>query len=127
MTLSVRRDERGRLLPGFSGNPGGRPRGIEAVRDLLRPNAPAFVAALVDLLKSENEATRLAAVKEYFDRLVGKPLQSVDSETRTVDIGALYLQAVQQAQPPPNAVVDITPRSDERPTVDSPTTPPTEW
>jgi hypothetical protein len=107
------RDAHGRLLPGRSGNPGGRPKGIEAVRELLRPHAPAFVAALVDLLQSKDEGTRIAAIREYLDRLVGKAvtLSETDATVRTLDIQALYLQAVQAAQPAP-PTIDVTPSPD---------------
>jgi hypothetical protein len=101
MTVPAQRDARGRLLPGFSGNPGGRPKGIEAVRELLRPSAPAFVAALVDLLKSPNEMTRLAAFREFMDRLVGRPVQVTEADVRTVNMGALFVEAARLAQPAP--------------------------
>jgi hypothetical protein len=53
-------------------NPGGRPQGvIEDVRERLGPYTPEFVAG--DLVRSPNEATRLAAIREFFDRLLGNP------------------------------------------------------
>ena len=129
--LTPQRDERGRLLPGVSLNPGGRPKGIEAVRALLSAHAPTFVAALVDLLKSKNESTRLAAVREYMDRFCGRPEQATEANIRTLDMGQLYLAAARQvndAPPPSNVVVDVTP-SPNQPVTDSenPTTADGEW
>jgi hypothetical protein len=96
--MLVQRDARGHLLPGSRLNPGGRPRGvIEDVRERLGPHTPEFVAALVELTRSPNEATRLAAIREAFDRLLGKPPVAVDTTVAKLDIGALYLQAVQAA------------------------------
>jgi hypothetical protein len=94
------------LLPGSVLNPGGRPRGaIEELRERLQPHMPEFAAALVELVRSPNEATRLAAIREAFDRLLGKPPVAVDSTVTKFDMGALYLQAVQAV----NAPIDVTP------------------
>jgi hypothetical protein len=109
----VKRDAHGHLLPGSRLNPGGRPRGvIEEVRERLGPHTAEFCTALVELVRSPNEATRLAAVREFFDRLVGKPPVAVDTTVTKVDIGALYLQALKVA----NAPIDVTPtpQADER-------------
>jgi hypothetical protein len=112
---TVRRAADGRLLPGFANlNPGGRPRGaIEDVRERLGPHIAEFVAALVELVRSPNEATRLAAIREAFDRLLGKPPVAVDTTVAKLDIGALYLQAMKLANAPPSeAAIDITPAPD---------------
>jgi hypothetical protein len=108
---AVRRAPNGHLLPGSVLNPGGRPRGvIEDVRERLGPHTEEFCAALVELCRSPNEATRLAAVREFFDRLVGKPPVAVDSTVTKLDIGQLYLAAVQAANAPPGeAAINITP------------------
>jgi hypothetical protein len=55
------------------------------------------VARLAELTLSENESVRLAAIKECLDRLIGRSPIFVDSVTAKVDIGALYLRALQQA------------------------------
>jgi hypothetical protein len=100
MTAPVTRDARGRLLPGASLNPGGRPATLEPVRALLRQHTEQFVTALVDLLSSKDDSVRLAAVKEYFDRLCGKPVAVTEAAVRTqsVDLTAaireMYLKAV---------------------------------
>jgi hypothetical protein len=120
MSVPAQRDARGRLLPGFTGNAGGRPKGIEAVRELLGPHTAEFCAALVDLVRSPNEATRSAAIREALDRLLGKAPIAVDSTVTKFDVGAsiqaLYLSALQQANKPaePKTIegtgaIDITP------------------
>jgi hypothetical protein len=107
----VKRDSHGHLLPGARLNPGGRPRGvIEDVRERLGPYSPEFVAALVELVRSPNEATRLAAIREFFDRLLGKPPVAVAVDnTVEHDIQQLYLTAViaanQRPPPSPDAAV----------------------
>jgi hypothetical protein len=77
---------------------------------------PEFAAALVELVRSPNEATRLAAIREAFDRLLGKAPIAVDSTVAKVDLGALYLQALQAANGmTPTAPIDITPSPADEP------------
>jgi hypothetical protein len=74
------------------------------------PYTPEFVDALVELVRSPNETTRLAAIREAFDRLLGKPPVAVDTNVAKFDIGALYLQAVQAAnRPNSEAAIYVTP------------------
>ncbi len=58
---------------GQSGNPGGRPKGIEA---LAREHTPAALAALVDALRSPRE--RVGAAVALLDRGWGKPTVTVE-------------------------------------------------
>jgi len=46
---------------------------VEDVRERLAPHSEEFVDALVQLVRSRHEPTRLAAIREFFDRLLGKP------------------------------------------------------
>jgi hypothetical protein len=108
MNAAVRRAPNGRLLPGSVNNPGGRPRNaIEDVRERLGSYTPEFVNALVELSRSPNEAIRLAAIREFFDRTLGKPAIAVDSTVTKFDMGALFLDVVKNAGRP--APIDITP------------------
>jgi hypothetical protein len=117
----VKRDACGHLLPGSRLNPGGRPRGIiEDVRERLGPYTPEFCAALVELVRSPNEATRLAAIREAFDRLLGKPPVAVDATVAKVDIGALYLTAMQRANQHHKAAIDVTPAHEPADSIDGP-------
>ena len=95
----------GTLLPGQPAiNPGGQPRtAIEELRARLLPRLPEFMDGLIELSKSPHEATRLAAIKEILDRLLGKPAVFVDATHTKVDLGALYLQALKRA----NGVIDV--------------------
>jgi hypothetical protein len=106
----VRRAPDGKLLAGSVLNPGGRPRAaIEAVREILGQHQEEIVATLLELMRSDDEAIRLAAVKEGFDRLLGRAPLSVDSTSTKVEhsIQQLYLTAVQAANrhPDPRASV----------------------
>jgi hypothetical protein len=98
MNVPARRAN-GQLIGGQGSlNPSGRPRtAIEELRARLLPRLPEFMDGLIELSKSPNEATRLAAIKEILDRLLGKPAVFVDAVTAKVDIGSLYLAAMKKA------------------------------
>jgi hypothetical protein len=85
------------MMPGAVLNPGGRrTTAIETARAQLMPDLPKFLERLAELTLSENESVRLAAIKECLDRLIGRSPIFVDSVTAKVDIGSLYLQALQR-------------------------------
>jgi hypothetical protein len=94
---------------------------IQEVRELLGPHTPQFVAALVELAQSPNEMTRLAAIREAFDRLLGKAPLAVDTTSTNIEtsIQALYLTALKEinSRPDPrtveaSAATDVTPQPD---------------
>lgn len=65
---------RGRPFPrGASGNPGGRPRGIRALRERLAEHSEVIEKTLIDALSDEDPRVRLEAVKLAFSYLYGKP------------------------------------------------------
>jgi hypothetical protein len=128
MNVPAQRDDHGRLLPGFSGNPSGRPRVVAQIRDMALKAAPAAFEKVCDLVRSVDERIALAASQEILNRAYGKPVQSVDTEVRKININALYLAAVQQAQPGAPPIVDVTPEpSDDAPEATEPATTVTEW
>ena len=112
-TPPILRHEDGRFVPGVSPNPSGRPKGAGLLRDLFRGNVAEAVAVTVELLRDPDPRMRQAAAAQIFDRVFGKPLQSVDSEVKKFDMNALYLAAVQLAQPAAAPIVDVTPNSDD--------------
>jgi hypothetical protein len=104
MNVPVQRDAAGRVLSG-SLNPGGRKRSeIEVVREVLGGRLPLFLERLAELTASSNESTRLAALREILDRLLGKPAVFVDATHTRVDVGALYLQALKKASEAANTI-----------------------
>ena len=101
MTVPVMRDTRGRILPGYSGNPGGRTSALTEVRALLKPHVALYVQRLNELVRHPDPDVALPALKEAFDRLLGKAVVAVEQDVRTLDIGQLYLEAVKAANAPP--------------------------
>ena len=76
--------------PGTSGNPGGRPRGIEArCREFTDEALQALRAAL------QNPRERVQAAAILLDRGWGKPVQPVQDEGQT-SIGVLHLIAARE-------------------------------
>lgn len=75
------RDESGRIMPGSSGNPGGRPKALREYQKWLAENALekaqlALLACLVD----PDGRVKMMAVKEVADRLFGKAPQAITGE-----------------------------------------------
>jgi len=102
MNALTRRPD-GTMLPGHTPNPGGRPRTpIETARAQLMPQLPLFLERLAELTQSSNETIRLQALREIFDRLLGRSAVFVDTTHTRADLGQLYLAALKRC----NGVVD---------------------
>jgi hypothetical protein len=70
--------------PGQSGNPGGRPRVVGALRDLAREHTQAALDALLSIMRDEAapSAARVAAAVHVLDRGYGRPTQHVEAAVR---------------------------------------------
>ena len=69
------------FLPGQSGNPGGRPKGLaRRVRELVGDSGESIFQFMVDVLGDETARTadRLEAAKWLADRGFGKAVQAVE-------------------------------------------------
>jgi hypothetical protein len=108
MTALTRRGD-GTMLPGFSAHPAGRPAAAKEVRDLARQHTALAIERLVELMRSENDATALAAIDQLLNRAWGKPVQAADVEVRKFDMAQLYLAAVQAANAEPSSTTQVDP------------------
>jgi hypothetical protein len=97
----VQRRQNGQLMPGAANlNPQGRPKGmasIEMVREKHGHRVEELIENLFELTRTGSEATKLAANRELLDRIIGKPMQTVEAVTTRYDIGAMYLAALRRA------------------------------
>ena len=78
MEAAIERDSKGRFIPGVCANPGGRPKGNPAVKDLLKKHSVDAAKKVVELLNCGNPKIELAAAQEILNRTEGKPLQVQD-------------------------------------------------
>jgi hypothetical protein len=69
----------GKFLRGVSGNPGGRPRIAEEVRELAGAHSVEALMIAVEIMRDRKKdpSTRLAASRTVLDRAVGKPAQLI--------------------------------------------------
>ena len=79
--------EKGQPNPGFkrgqSGNPGGRPRMAFDVREMAQAYTKTALATLVDCMKNEDGAVRVAAARVVLERGWGRPIQSIEADVKT--------------------------------------------
>jgi hypothetical protein len=73
-----KRDEKGRLLPGSTANPSGRPKRLRDFQDKLYAEFydEAF-SVMRELLRDPDGKVRATALKELWDRMFGKSPQAV--------------------------------------------------
>lgn len=73
-----RKDHAGLFKKGKSGNPGGRPKLEAWVREELSKSLKDCVKVANELLQHDDAKVRITAVKEIFDRTIGKAPQAVE-------------------------------------------------
>lgn len=78
----MERDERGMFAPGNKGGPGRPPKG-ECLTDILREKVDkeAIAERLIELAMERGDIT---ALKYIYDRIDGKPVETVDQTVREV-------------------------------------------
>ena len=87
------RNQNGQFQPGFSGNPGGRPKDEFKVAELARSYTVEAVETLVDLMRhSKDDRVRGTASQALLDRGWGKAKVEV-----AVSGGQSYIEALQAA------------------------------
>jgi hypothetical protein len=100
------------FMPGRSGNPAGRAKGIEA---LARQHTEAAIQALVKAL--ENPKERVPAAVALLNRGWGLPRQSIETDPATSAIGlhllaaqAVGAQLIQRQSEPQPQIIEHEPR-----------------
>ena len=95
------RHTNGRWAPGQSGNPGGRPGGVAAVRELARNHtAEAIECLLREMRQGDTSHARIAAANALLDRGWGRPTQPLagDAEEPPIGIAMSQEQLAEQAR-----------------------------
>ena len=90
----------GRWAPGQSGNPGGRPGGVAAVRELARNHAAEAIECLLkEMRQGDTSHARIAAANALLDRGWGRPMQPLagDAEEPPIEIAMSREQLAEQA------------------------------
>lgn len=86
--MPANRTESGLFEPGKSGNPSGRPKMPEEIKEALRKITKDSLPVLRAIALGEHDQARpadqLKAIELAFDRVYGKPVQSIEAG---IDIG----------------------------------------
>ena len=84
----------GRFLPGNKSN-GGRKKLPEELKEAFRAAAPEALSVLTKILKNEEarDADRIRCAEIILDRGYGKPVQAVDLEHSSSEVGVVLLPA----------------------------------
>jgi hypothetical protein len=75
--VAVGRDERGKFLKNFSGNPNGRPKTDLEFKGRAQEYAPEALETLVDHMRHGDRVASIAAAKEILSRAYGRPSQPI--------------------------------------------------
>lgn len=75
---TTRRTPRTAWPKGQSGNPGGRPKVAQEIRELARQHGPAAIDRLVTLMHSSNEGVAVRAAEALLDRGFGRAPQGLE-------------------------------------------------
>lgn len=77
-----------RWAKGQSGNPSGRPKVVESIRELARQHGDDAIRELVALLGNPNPKIRLEAAEAILNRGFGRPSQAVELSFHREDLAA---------------------------------------
>ena len=103
----ARKPNSGQFKPGQSGNPGGRPRMPDELKEAMRGLAETAVKVLKEAMEGDDPRARIMAANAVLDRGYGKPAQTVNAKIEGADLGEAHLTALRElANRPRTAAVD---------------------
>jgi hypothetical protein len=83
------------FVKGQSGNPGGRPKMPEELKEAMRGLADKAIRVLSEAMDDDDRRVRVMAANAVLDRAYGKPAQTLNAKVEGVDIAEAHLQALQ--------------------------------
>ena len=94
MEDTIPKAHRGRFQKGQSGNPSGRPKIPDDIKEAFKAHLPEAIAVLGRALKGKDERLRVMAAVHIAERVLGKPQQNVNAKVEGVDLSAAHLDAL---------------------------------
>ena len=82
--------------PGQSGNPGGRPKENNEIKELALKHCPAAIERLAKLMHDRSGRTAVAACQALLDRGLGKPAQALEHSGFVAQTAEEYLKQLDE-------------------------------
>jgi Family of unknown function (DUF5681) len=86
---------RGQFKKGQSGNPGGRPKMPDELKEAMQRLSDKAVKVLEDAMEGDDPRARILAANSVLDRGYGKPAQTVNAKIEGTDLSQAHLDALQ--------------------------------
>jgi hypothetical protein len=93
-TPPARKPNSGQFQKGQSGNPGGRPKIPDEIKQAFESYLPDAIKVLGRALKGKDERLAVMAAVHIAERVLGKPQQNVNAKVETTDLARAHLDAL---------------------------------
>lgn len=96
-SVSQNNKKTGRFEKGVSGNPGGRPKIPDQVKEMFKAATPAACQLLIDMMKDEAQKPelRVDCANKIIERTYGKPTQPIDGDIDAKGLFEVMIKVVE--------------------------------